>query len=279
MTNLLRPPRNAASYDWSATQLGDIAHWPLSLRVAADVLLNLTQPALLVWGKETITIFNEAYAELAGPALGRMPGGTVPPVLPPPLAVAGTALQQAWQGVPQNLSNQQLRFRTLNGVHEHLCDLRLTPLVGEHGAVAGIALLLDPPQYQEQAGRAEDQEPAALHILVVEDNPDALYLVCEMLRAFGHDAQGVGHPEDALGHLESNAVDVLFSDVSLPGMSGVELARRALVKAPGLQVIFASGYGDALLQGLEFPYLSLQKPYELDQLQAALDSLTPRSLV
>ena len=35
-------------------------------------------------------------------------------------------------------------------------------------------------------------------------------------------------------------------------------------------MIFASGYGDTLLRHLDFPYLSLQKPYELDQLQDAL---------
>ncbi|MEO7496652.1 MAG: response regulator, partial [Massilia sp.] len=59
-------------------------------------------------------------------------------------------------------------------------------------------------------------------------------------------------------------------DVSLPGVSGVELARQAMASQPALQVIFASGYGDALLRHLNFPYLSLQKPYDLEQLQEAL---------
>jgi hypothetical protein len=40
-----------------------------------------------------------------------------------------------------------------------------------------------------------------------------------------------------------------------------------------MRVIFASGYGDSLLRHVEFPYLSLQKPYELDQLQNALDKV------
>jgi two-component SAPR family response regulator len=56
-------------------------------------------------------------------------------------------------------------------------------------------------------------------------------------------------------------------------MSGVELARKAVGAAPAMRVIFASGYGDSLLRHVEFPYLSLQKPYELDQLQAALDQV------
>jgi two-component SAPR family response regulator len=91
-----------------------------------------------------------------------------------------------------------------------------------------------------------------------------------MLKAFGHEADGVAHPDDALELLGRKRYNVLFSDVSLPGMSGVDLARRALDANPALKVIFASGYGDSLLRHLEFPYLSLQKPYELDQLQDAL---------
>jgi two-component SAPR family response regulator len=94
-----------------------------------------------------------------------------------------------------------------------------------------------------------------------------------MLRAFGHEADGVGHPDDALARLAAGRYDVLFTDVSLPGMSGVELARQAVASAPAMRVIFASGYGDTLLRHVEFPYLSLQKPYELDQLQQALDKV------
>ncbi|AWG46009.1 hypothetical protein AM586_28305 [Massilia sp. WG5] len=123
------------------------------------------------------------------------------------------------------------------------------------------------------AQAAEEVAAGPLRILVVEDNVDSQYLVCEMLRAFGHEADGVGHPDDALTRLAANRYDVLFTDVSLPGMSGVELARKAVGDAPAMQVIFASGYGDTLLRHVEFPYLSLQKPYELDQLQGALDKV------
>jgi DNA-binding NtrC family response regulator len=94
-----------------------------------------------------------------------------------------------------------------------------------------------------------------------------------MLKAFGHEADGVANADDALARLAADRYDVLFSDVSLPGMSGVELARQAVGARPSLKVIFASGYGDSLLRHLEFPYQSLQKPYELDQLQNALETI------
>lgn len=271
MPDLDTSARSTASYDWSATALGDAARWPLPLRLASDILLNSPLPSLLVWGQETILVFNEAYAALAGPGYGRVPGGSVPPVLPPPLAAAsssGDALARAWRGEALVMAGTTLTFRHPGAAQEHRCDLRLTPVRDESGAVRGVLLALAPAS--EAPAHEEDAGDASLRILVVEDNIDSQYLVCEMLKAFGHEADGVAHPDDALALLARQRYDVLFSDVSLPGMSGVELATRAVGDNPALRVIFASGYGDTLLRHLEFPYLSLQKPYELDQLQDAL---------
>jgi len=269
MPETVLSPRSTASYDWSASVLGDPAGWPVPLRVAADLLLNSPVPGLLVWGRQTVLVFNEAYAALAGTGAGRMPGGVVPSVLPPPLSSAGAALQGAWGGQPALASGALLAFRSAQGLDEHRCDLWLTPVFDGAG-VGGVMVMLAPPAAAAPLSLDAAPEDASLRILVVEDNLDSQYLVCEMLKAFGHEADGVAHPHDALALLASRRFDVLFSDVSLPGMSGVDLARQAIGDHPGLKVIFASGYGDTLLRHLDFPYLSLQKPYELDQLQDAL---------
>ncbi|MFL6672217.1 MAG: response regulator [Massilia sp.] len=259
------PARAVACYDWSATRLGEPGQWPPPLRLATDLLLNTPLPMLLAWGADPVIVFNESYGALAGPGYGHAPGGSVPPVLPPPLAAGRAALERAWSGEPALQAGAMLEFA---GAAPHPADLYFTPVRGADGAVHGVlcALASAAPAQQEPAAGG-----GALHILVVEDNLDSQYLVCEMLRAFGHEADGVAHPDDALARLAAARYDVLFSDLSLPGMSGVELARKALIGAPGLKVIFASGYGDTLLRHLEFPYLSLQKPYELDELQKALD--------
>ncbi|TFW27954.1 response regulator [Massilia horti] len=261
--------RSTASYNWFATSLGDPASWPHPLHLATDILLNTPLPMLLAWGADSIVVFNEAYAKLAGPGYGTVPGGAVPPVLPPPLAAAGAELARAWQGEAAVAPSVALSFAHAGGATEEIRDVHFTPVRMDNGAVRGVLCAIAPagsdPQPEDQGG--------ALRVLVVEDNLDSQYLVCEMLKAFGHRAEGVAHPEDALARLGSARYDVLFSDVSLPGMSGVDLARKALAGDPGLKVIFASGYGDALLRHLEFPYLSLQKPYELDQLQGALDDV------
>ena len=263
-----KPAPSSGSFDWSATRLGDCRQWPWPLRMAADLLFNLPLPALLVWGRDMTVLFNEAYGALAGPSYGKVPGGNVPPVMPPPLAAASAELERAWDGEAAVAASRSFGFAGTSGADTH--DLHFTPLRGDDGAVLGILCVVAPAAI---GAAAEGAAAGPLRILVVEDNVDSQYLICEMLRAFGHHADGVGHPDDALAHLAAGRYDILFTDVSLPGMSGVELARKAIVDAPSMQVIFASGYGDTLLRHVEFPYLSLQKPYELDQLQAALDKV------
>ena len=109
-----------------------------------------------------------------------------------------------------------------------------------------------------------------LRILVVEDNEDSRILVCELLSTLGHTVTGVGSAEEALEALETNSFDTLFTDVSLPGMSGVQLAKKAAVMAPGLSIVFASGYGASISAHLDIPSRSLAKPYDVHQLRAVL---------
>lgn len=255
----------AAAFDWRATDLGDRDLWPHTLRLAVDILLGSPCPMLLVWGQRRIMAFNAAYAQLCGPLHPAAPGGQIPAVLPAPMAAADEAFQRAARGEHQLLPHTMLTVMHPDGPATLACDLQLTPLADADGAVAGVLCAL-----ARSPERAAAPACAGLRVLVVEDNLDSQYLVCEMLRAFGHTADGVAHAEGALEMLAKSPYDVLFTDVSLPGISGVELARRALANDARMRVIFASGYGDALLRQVEFPYHSLQKPYELEQLQAAL---------
>lgn len=119
--------------------------------------------------------------------------------------------------------------------------------------------------------QSTDASPAASpRILVVEDNPDSLYLAAEILRTLGYAVDTAECGELALQLLSTQPCDILFTDVSLPGMSGIELARVAIAQHPTLRVIFATGYGDALTRSLGFAATTIRKPYDLDQLQAAL---------
>jgi CheY-like chemotaxis protein len=254
----------AHNFDWQDSALGEPAAWPHTLRVALEIMFGTPAPMLLLWGPRRLAVYNAAYAAFTGAVPPGAPGGTAPG-LPAALAGAEAGFALAAAGQPSVLTGQRVAVLRCGSSETLDCDLHLTPLRDEHGAVAGVLCAL---------ARSAEAPPAAapqpLRVLVVEDNLDSQYLVCEMLKAFGHEADGVAHAEGAFEQLARSSYDVLFSDVSLPGMSGVELARQALLAHPQLQVIFASGYGEALLRHLEFPFQSLQKPYEIEQLQAAL---------
>jgi PAS domain S-box-containing protein len=119
-------------------------------------------------------------------------------------------------------------------------------------------------------------QAASLRILFVEDDEQIRLPASELLESLGHDVLAVASAEEAQEVLASSHVDVLFTDVSLPGMSGVELARRALVAEPGLGVIIASGHGGAVTQGSGDALsraVVLPKPYDLTRLQRALEKL------
>src|SRR6185295_14400643 len=108
------------------------------------------------------------------------------------------ALEQAWNGQSLRFPAQALNLWRDTGPELHVFDLAYTPLRDDSGAVQGILCTLAPPAAQA-APPLQQGDP--LRILVVEDNLDAQYLVCEMLRAFGHTVQAVARAEDALAML------------------------------------------------------------------------------
>jgi CheY-like chemotaxis protein len=82
-----------------------------------------------------------------------------------------------------------------------------------------------------------------IRLLLVEDEFLIREMVAEDLSEQGFSVCAVSNAGDALSHLASAAVDVLFTDVNLPGgMDGMALARRARDIKPDLPVVYASGH-------------------------------------
>jgi len=107
-------------------------------------------------------------------------------------------------------------------------------------------------------------------VLVVEDEPDVRLLVVDVLRDLGYVVADAADGPSALLHLQGSArIDLLVSDVGLPGMNGRELAEIARQHRPGLKVLFVTGYarnaqvrGDFLADGMDL----LTKPFSIDDL-------------
>jgi CheY-like chemotaxis protein len=113
-------------------------------------------------------------------------------------------------------------------------------------------------------------------VLVVEDDALVRMAAIDMVEALGFAALEAVDAIEALEILNrEDRVDVLFTDIGLPGMRGPELAARALELRPGLKVIFASGYGETdEAQAIEGA-AHLGKPYEHGQLAEVLGKASP----
>ena len=109
-----------------------------------------------------------------------------------------------------------------------------------------------------------------LRVLLVEDNDHVREFASTLLEDLGHLVVAADGGEAALGQLEKGSFDVLFSDVVMPGMSGVELARTARLRWPSLHILLASGYSDEILAGAGAEFAFVHKPYDAQQLAFAL---------
>jgi CheY-like chemotaxis protein len=111
-------------------------------------------------------------------------------------------------------------------------------------------------------------------ILVVDDDPDVRDYAISVLEDFGYRVLSAADGEAALSLLENDgAIDVLFTDVVMPGINGFEVARRAVARSPRLKVLFASGYATDLTPAGRL----LKKPYRPQQLTREIAALLPPS--
>jgi len=111
----------------------------------------------------------------------------------------------------------------------------------------------------------------SVSILYVEDNDDLRETIGMLLEGEGREVVTRANGEHALATLAERGFDVIITDVSLPGMSGTELARRALATDPQRWVVLCSGY--EFRRGLEQlgPNVrSLPKPFEIEDLEALM---------
>jgi len=108
-------------------------------------------------------------------------------------------------------------------------------------------------------------------VLVVEDQREVRVVTCAILRNLGFDVMEAESGEMALEISEACAdrIDLLLTDVIMPGMNGRELADRFAARRPRTKVIFMSGYTDRIMSedGLLDPSVNfLQKPFNPDEL-------------
>lgn len=112
-----------------------------------------------------------------------------------------------------------------------------------------------------------------MRILFVEDNDFVREQTVELLAAEGREIVACATAEQALAEFERNPFDILFTDISLPAMSGIDLAKRILKQRPHTHIVIASGYALPEPEKLG-PYVrALPKPVEVDQIESILKTV------
>jgi PAS domain S-box-containing protein len=128
----------------------------------------------------------------------------------------------------------------------------------------------DTAALQAFAGKAAEQAATGETILVVEDEPVVRGVILEMLHEEGYRTLEAVDGPSGLRMLRTNGrIDLLITDVGLPGMNGRQLADQARETRPGLKILFITGYAEsaAISDGFLQPGMEMiTKPFDLDHL-------------
>jgi two-component system cell cycle sensor histidine kinase/response regulator CckA len=145
------------------------------------------------------------------------------------------------------------------------------------GATFTIHLPRHAAGMEPDAGKAPDQAVSSGHetILVVEDEPALLKMATIVMESQGYTVLAAGCPAEAIRMAGEHAgrIDLLLTDVVMPGMNGRDLAKSLVSTYPGLKRLFMSGYTADIIarhgvmdEGAHF----IQKPFSLMDLAAKL---------
>jgi PAS domain S-box-containing protein len=152
-------------------------------------------------------------------------------------------------------------------------DVRVESRVGD-----GTTFTLYLPRVAPQAPApvrelADDGAPMERScILVVEDNKEVGEFATQLLNELGHETRLATHADEALRMLEHGAqgFDLVFTDVVMPGMSGIDLGLEIRKRWPEMRVVLTSGYSHVLAQDGRHGFELLHKPYSVESLTRVL---------
>jgi DNA-binding response OmpR family regulator len=114
-----------------------------------------------------------------------------------------------------------------------------------------------------------------MRVLLVDDEEKFAMMLAKRLALRGIDVDYVHNGEDALRYAAAQQYDIAILDVKMPGLSGVELKRELIRKAPGVSVVFLTGHGskEDFEKGTAEGSLYLSKPLQIEQLVKTLHEL------
>ena len=154
-------------------------------------------------------------------------------------------------------------------------NVDVSTVVGK-GTVFTLYLPEVEPEEVQAPGREETThlvlEKGRRRVLVVEDNLEVGRFANQILQDLGYETEWATNAEQALEMIGPDAArfDAVFSDVVMPGISGISLARELRKRRPDLPVVLTSGYSEELARSGHEGFEFLSKPYSADQVSRVL---------
>ena len=148
------------------------------------------------------------------------------------------------------------------------------PPAAATGAAAGAA---HPAGGAASAAALAAAAPAAPTVLLVDDEEPVRRLAARILDECGFTVLQAPAAAEALelAGRHTGAIDVLVTDVRMPGGNGVELAQQLAARCPGLQVLLITGFAESLQDGPGPGFELLEKPFTPGELEARVRALLP----
>ena len=127
-----------ARLDWAKNPLGEANDWPQSLRTAVDIVVHSPMPMQLLWGRELIQLYNDAFALLAGNKHPDAMGQPAHQTWPELHSFTAPIYDAVFSGQVRAFSEQRFVLQRNQRDTEIWLDLTYSPIRDERGSVAGI---------------------------------------------------------------------------------------------------------------------------------------------
>jgi len=146
------------------------------------------------------------------------------------------------------------------------------------GTTVTIYLPANDGTHQEQApASGAVREGKGQSVLLIEDDPSVRMMVRELLNELQYEVHEAPNADVALPIIASNcAIDLMLSDVGLPGMNGRQLAEIARRHRPALPILFLTGYAESAAHRQDFlgnGMAMMTKPFSLEALAGKIDEM------
>ena len=143
------------NYDWSRTSLGPIESWPQSLKTATDIVLRSPLPLVMLWGRDGIMLYNDAYAIFAGARHPRLLGSKVLEGWPEVAEFNARVMEVGLAGGTLSFKDQELTLYRNDVAEQVWMDLNYGPVLDESGRPGGVLAIVVETTSRVLAGRRQ----------------------------------------------------------------------------------------------------------------------------